>query len=181
VTDYRVHPTAVIEDGAQIGAGAAVWHHAHIRAGAVVGAGTVIGKNVFIDAGARVGARCKIQNNVSVYSGVVLEDDVFVGPSAVFTNDRFPRAFGAWEQVDTLVRRGASIGANATLRCGIELGELCLVAAGAVVVRDVQPNELVGGNPARTLGWVDLRGQVVSRAAGRPPDLPVGGIDEDGA
>jgi acetyltransferase-like isoleucine patch superfamily enzyme len=179
VTDFRVHPTAIVEDGAQIGAGSSVWHHAHVRSGAVVGAGTTIGKNVYVDAGARVGARCKIQNNVSVYSGVVLEDDVFVGPSAVFTNDRFPRAFGDWEEVETVVRRGASIGANATLRCGIELGELSLVAAGAVVTRNVAPNELVGGNPARTLGWVDVDGNVVSRDAARPADLPLGGIEQE--
>ncbi len=178
MTDYWAHPTALVEEGARIGADTAIWHHAHIRAGAVVGEGTVIGKNVFVDAAARVGARCKVQNNVSVYSGVVLEDDVFVGPSAVFTNDRFPRAFGPWQRVDTLVRRGASIGANATVRCGIELGELSLVAAGAVVVRDVRPNELVGGNPARTLGWVDVRGEVVDRGPERPPDLPFGGIEE---
>jgi len=179
VTNYRVHPTAVVEDGADIGEGASVWHHAHVRAGAVIGSGSIIGKNCYVDAEARIGARCKIQNNVSVYSGVVLEDDVFVGPSAVFTNDRFPRAFGEWEEVSTVVRRGASIGANATLRCGIELGELCLVAAGAVVTRDVLPNELVGGNPARTLGWVDVRGSVVSREATRPDDLPYGGIEEE--
>ena len=179
MTNYRVHPTAVVEDGADIGEGASVWHHAHVRAGAVIGSGSVIGKNCYVDAEARIGARCKIQNNVSVYSGVVLEDDVFVGPSAVFTNDRFPRAFGEWEEVPTVVRRGASIGANATLRCGIELGELCLVAAGAVVTRDVLPNELVGGNPARTLGWVDVRGSVVSREATRPDGLPYGGIEEE--
>lgn len=179
MTGYRVHPTAVVEEGAQIGEGASVWHHAHIRAGAVVGPGTSIGKNVYVDAGARVGARCKIQNNVSVYSGVVLEDDVFVGPSAVFTNDRFPRAFGSWDEVTTVVRRGASIGANATIRCGIELGELCLVAAGAVATRDVRPNELVGGNPARTLGWVDVQGRVVSRGTDRPAGLPIGGIEEE--
>jgi UDP-2-acetamido-3-amino-2,3-dideoxy-glucuronate N-acetyltransferase len=181
VTDYRVHPTAIVEDGATIGEGASVWHHAHVRAGAEIGAGSTIGKNVYVDAGARVGARCKVQNNVSVYSGVVLEDDVFVGPSAVFTNDRFPRAFGDWQELSTVVRRGASIGANATLRCGIELGELCLVAAGAVVTRDVRPNELVGGNPARTLGWVDVRGEVVSRESDRPDDLPFGGIEEQTA
>jgi acetyltransferase-like isoleucine patch superfamily enzyme len=178
VTDYRVHPTAVVEDGAHIGAGASIWHHAHVRAGARIGAGTVVGKNVFVDAQAVVGARCKIQNNVSVYSGVELSDDVFVGPSVVFTNDRYPRAFGGWDLAPTVVGRGASIGANATLRCGIEIGELGLVAAGAVVTRDVRPNELVGGNPARTMGWVDVHGTVVSRDADRPASLPFGGIDD---
>ena len=123
MTDFRVHPTAIVEDGADIAAGASVWHHAHVRAGAVIGAGSVVGKNCYVDAEARIGARCKIQNNVSVYSGVQLEDDVFVGPSVVFTNDMFPRAFGAWEIVPTIVGRGASIGANATIRCGDEIGE----------------------------------------------------------
>lgn len=179
MSDVRVHPTAIVEDGARIGPGASVWHHAHVRAGAVIGAGSVIGKNCYIDADAVVGARCKVQNNVSVYSGVTLADDVFVGPSVVFTNDRFPRAFGAWEIVPTVVGRGASIGANATLRCGIEIGELGLVAAGAVVTRDVRPNELVGGNPARTMGWVDVHGTVVSRDAERPDSLPFGGFDAE--
>ncbi len=168
----RVHPTAVVEDGATIGAGAAVWHHCHVRSGASVGAGTVLGKNVFVDAGVTIGARSKVQNNVSVYSGVTLEDEVFVGPSAVFTNDRFPRAVSpSWETVPTLVRRGASIGANATLVCGIEIGSYATVAAGSVVTRSLEPHELVMGNPARRAGWVCACGRVASRSQDRPDDL----------
>jgi acetyltransferase-like isoleucine patch superfamily enzyme len=170
VTDHRVHATAVVEDGAELGEGTSVWHHAHVRAGAVIGPGTTIGKNCYVDTGARIGARCKIQNNVSVYSGVVLEDDVFVGPSAVFTNDRFPRASApGWEVVDTWVRRGASIGANATIVCGVEIGTWATVAAGSVVTRDVAPHELVAGNPARRLGWVCRCGRVLARTDDRIP------------
>ena len=118
-----MHATAEIEPGVRLGAGTRVWRNAHLRAGARVGEGCTIGGNVFIDAGVSVGHRVKVQNNVSVYAGVRLEDEVFVGPSAVFTNDRFPRATGAWDLVPTNVRRGASIGANATVVCGVEVGE----------------------------------------------------------
>ena len=165
------HPT-VIEPGAQIGADTRVWHHAHVRAGAVIGSGCVLGKNVFVDAGAVIGDRCKIQNNVSVYTGVVLGSDVFVGPSAVFTNDLRPRASVAeWTVTPTAVHDGASIGANATIVCGTVLGRSAMVAAGSVVTRDVAPHQLVAGNPARHHGWVCACGEVVSRAAERPADL----------
>jgi UDP-2-acetamido-3-amino-2,3-dideoxy-glucuronate N-acetyltransferase len=158
-----VHPTAEIETGAQVGAGTKVWHLAHIRSTATVGADCVIGRNVYVDANARVGDRVKIQNNVSIYQGVTIEDEVFVGPCAVFTNDLRPRAQNPdWTITPTLVRRGASIGANATLVCGVEIGEYAMVAAGAVVTRDVQPYQLVAGNPARPKGWVDKSGEVVS-------------------
>ncbi|GMU77284.1 MAG: hypothetical protein AMXMBFR46_00850 [Acidimicrobiia bacterium] len=160
-----------MEAGAVVGDATAVWHHSHLRTGAVIGAGCTLGKNVFVDAGVSIGARCKIQNNVSVYSGVVLDDEVFVGPSAVFTNDRVPRAVGAWEVVPTVVRRGASIGANATILCGVEIGEHAMVGAGAVVTRSVDPHQLVLGNPARHAGWVCACGAVVSREAERPADL----------
>ncbi|MGR6965885.1 acyltransferase [Geodermatophilus sp. URMC 61] len=166
------HETAVIEDGAQVGAGTRVWHHAHVRDGAVVGSGCVLGKNVFVDAGAVVGDRCKIQNNVSVYTGVVLGSDVFVGPSAVFTNDLRPRASaGEWTITPTTVHDGASIGANATIVCGTVLGRAAMVAAGAVVTRDVEPHQLVLGNPARPAGWVCECGEVVSRGVTPPEDL----------
>lgn len=155
-----IHPTATVEDGARIGDGTAVWHHVHIRRGASVGRNCNLGKNVYIDAGATVGDRVKIQNNVSVYAGVQLGDDVFVGPSAVFTNDRFPRASGDWKLTPTLVRRGASIGANATVVAGVEIGECAMVGAGSVVVRSVAPHELVVGNPARRIGWVCCCGAV---------------------
>jgi acetyltransferase-like isoleucine patch superfamily enzyme len=131
----------------------------------------VIGKNVYVDASVRIGDRCKIQNNVSIYQGVSVGNDVFVGPSATFTNDRAPRAFSVdWVLVETHVRDGASIGANATIVCGTTLREYCMVAAGAVVIHDVARHELVGGNPARHLGWVCRCGSVVSRAASPPED-----------
>ena len=168
-----VHGSAIVEPGADIGAGSRVWHHAHVRSGARVGRDSQLGKNVYVDAGAVIGDRCKLQNNVSVYSGVVLEDDVFVGPSAVFTNDVSPRAFGAWTVTPTRVRRGASIGANATIRCGIVLGEFSMIAAGAVATKDVDDHELVAGNPARRLGWVCDCGAVVGRDE-RPDDLRCG-------
>ena len=159
-----VHPTAEIETGAVVGAGTKVWHLAHIRSTAAVGADCVIGRNVYVDANARVGDRVKIQNNVSVYQGVTIEDEVFVGPCAVFTNDLRPRAQNPdWTITPTVVRRGASIGANATLVCGVEIGEYAMIAAGSVVTRDVEPYQLVAGNPARPKGRVDKNGEVVSR------------------
>jgi len=164
VSDPFVHPSAEVEDGATVGAGTRIWHLCHVRTGARIGAGCTLGRNVYVDAGVAVGDRVKIQNNVSVYAGVTLEDEVFVGPSAVFTNDLRPRAQNPdWVVTPTLVRRGASIGANATIVCGVEIGEYAMVAAGSVVTRPVQPYQLVAGNPARHLGWVDERGEVVSR------------------
>jgi UDP-2-acetamido-3-amino-2,3-dideoxy-glucuronate N-acetyltransferase len=169
MSDVFVHPTAEVEEGAAVGAGTKVGHLAHVRSGARVGARCVIGRNVYIDADVEVGDLVKIQNNVSVYKGVTLEDEVFVGPCAVFTNDLRPRAQNPnWQITPTLVRRGASIGANATLVCGIEVGEYAMIAAGSVVTRSVAPYQLVAGNPARPLGWVDAKGQVVSRDPERP-------------
>ncbi len=169
---HFAHPSAIVEDGASIGDGTQLWHHVHVRAGATIGAGCNLGKNVYVDAGARVGDRVKIQNNVSVYAGVTLEDEVFVGPSAVFTNDLFPRATSTtWETVPTTVRHGASIGANATLVCGIEIGPWAMVGAGSVVTASVEPHELVAGNPARRRGWVCTCGQIVTRATTAPADL----------
>jgi acetyltransferase-like isoleucine patch superfamily enzyme len=159
-----VHPTADVEEGARVGSGTKIWHLAHIRSTAEVGLDCVIGRNVYVDANVVVGNLVKIQNNVSVYQGVTLEDEVFVGPSAVFTNDLRPRAQNpGWQITPTLIRRGASIGANATIVCGVEVGAYAMVAAGSVVTRDVAPYQLVAGNPARPLGWVDAKGQVVSR------------------
>lgn len=166
-----VHETAVVESGAQLGSGTRVWHHAHIRAGGVVGDDCVLGKNVFVDEGAVIGDRCKIQNNVSVYTGVTLGSEVFVGPSAVFTNDLRPRAASRnWVISPTTVQDGASIGANATIVCGTVLGRHSMVAAGSVVTRDVAPHQLVGGNPARHLGWVCACGEIVSRQKEPPAD-----------
>jgi acetyltransferase-like isoleucine patch superfamily enzyme len=167
-----VHPSAMVEPGAEIGSGTYVWHQAHVRRDADVGENCVLGKNVFIDQGVRIGSGVKVQNNVSVYAGVTIEDDVFVGPSAVFTNDLRPRAFNAdWKITPTLVRRGASIGANATVVCGNEIGEYAMIAAGSVVSRAVAAHQLVMGNPARPRGWVCRCGEIVSRAEERPLSL----------
>ncbi|MCA1845151.1 MAG: N-acetyltransferase [Actinobacteria bacterium] len=154
-SDTFVHPTAAVEDGVSIGRGTRVWHHAHIREGASIGEGCILGQNVYVDAGVAIGRRVKLQNNVSVHAGVQLADEVFVGPGAVFTNDRVPRATSPdWAMTPTVVRRGASIGANATLVAGVEVGEWAMVGAGSVVTRSVAAHELVAGNPARRLGWV---------------------------
>ena len=166
-----IHPSAEVEANVAIGEGTKIWRLSHLRSAASVGADCNLGRNVFVDVGVTIGARCKIQNNVSVYEGVTLEDDVFVGPSAVFTNDRTPRAFGAWEVVPTVVRRGASIGGGAVIVCGVEIGEHAMVGAGAVVTRDVEADRLVLGNPARPVGWVCRCGNVVSRAESRPDRL----------
>lgn len=153
-----------MEPGASIGSGTKIWHHCHIREFADVGTNCSLGKNVFVDSEVIIGNSVKIQNNVSVYKGVVLEDEVFVGPSAVFTNDRTPRAASSdWEVSGTLVRRGASVGANATVIAGLTIGFWAMVGAGSVVTRDVQPHELVVGNPARRAGWVCRSGHVVLR------------------
>jgi UDP-2-acetamido-3-amino-2,3-dideoxy-glucuronate N-acetyltransferase len=152
---FWAHPTAVIDEGATIGDGTKIWHFCHVMAGARVGAGCALGQNVFVAGGAVVGDRCRIQNNVSIYDGVVLEDDVFVGPSAVFTNVKNPRA--AVSRKDqyqaTRVGRGATIGANATIVCGVRLGEYAFVGAGAVVTKEVEAHALVTGVPARRVGW----------------------------
>ncbi len=168
----RSHPSATVEDGATIGAETTIWHHAHVRAGAIVGRSCNLGKNVYLDEGVRVGDRVKIQNNVSVYHGVQLGDDVFVGPSAVFTNDLRPRAHARnWQITPTTVADGASIGANATIVCGVQIGANAMVGAGSVVTRSVQPHELVTGNPAQHRGWVCRCGTVLSREEPVPPSL----------
>jgi acetyltransferase-like isoleucine patch superfamily enzyme len=161
-----IDETALVDPGAQIGAGTKIWHHCQIRAGARIGAECSLGKNVYIDAGAVIGDRCKIQNNVSIYRGVTLEDEVLVGPSAVFTNDLYPRATDDWQVLPTKVGRGASIGANATIVCGIEIGAFAMVGAGSVVTHDVAPHELVVGNPARRHGWVSECGRLLQRSTG---------------
>jgi UDP-2-acetamido-3-amino-2,3-dideoxy-glucuronate N-acetyltransferase len=146
----------VIDRGAKIGAGTEIWHFCHVMAGARIGARCMLGQNVFVAGGAVLGDGCRVQNNVSIYDGVILEAEVFVGPSATFTNVRTPRAFvnrrGALEP--TTVGRGATIGANATIVCGVTIGEYAFIAAGAVVTRDVPPFALVVGVPARRQGWI---------------------------
>lgn len=170
--DFRAHETSIIEPDARIGAGTAIWHHAHVRSGATIGSGCVLGKNVFVDSDAVVGDRVKIQNNVSVYSGVTIGNDVFVGPSAVFTNDLVPRAFNThWQITPTTVADGASIGANATIVCGSSIGHHAMVAAGATVTHDVEPHQLVAGLPARHRGWVCACGAVISRGSDAPAEF----------
>ncbi len=158
---FFAHPTAIIDSGAEVGAGTRIWHFAHILSGSRIGEGCVIAQNVMIGPNVRVGNGCKIQNNVSIYEGVTLEDDVFCGPSMVFTNVLLPRAHVSRkaEFLPTVVRRGASIGANAVIVCGHTIGAYAMVGAGAVITRDVPAHALVAGNPARFLGWVSRSGE----------------------
>jgi UDP-2-acetamido-3-amino-2,3-dideoxy-glucuronate N-acetyltransferase len=151
-----VHPSAVIDDDVELGDGTKVWHFVHISSGARIGAHSSLGQNVFVGKGVRLGSGVRVQNNVSLYQGVELEDDVFVGPSCVFTNVKNPRAFVQRKHafLPTLVRRGASLGANSTIVCGTELGEYSFVGAGAVVTRAVPSFALVVGAPARAIGWM---------------------------
>ncbi|MBT3401636.1 MAG: N-acetyltransferase [Rhodospirillaceae bacterium] len=159
-----VHPTAVIDDGVEIGTGTRVWHFAHLLPGTDVGRDCVIGQNVMIGPDVIVGNGCKIQNNVTLYKGVTLEDEVFCGPSCVFTNVLRPRAFvnRRDEFAPTLVRRGATIGANATVICGVTIGRYAMIGAGAVVTRDVPDHGLMIGAPARRVAWVSRAGERLS-------------------
>lgn len=174
-----------IDPGAIIGEGTKIWHYVHVCSGARIGAGCVIGQGVYVAPTAVVGDRCKVQNNVSLYDGVVLEDDVFVGPSAVFTNVTTPRAHVSrkTEYAQTVVERGASIGANATIICGVRIGQFALIGAGAVVTRDVDAFTLLVGNPARVIGHVCQCGARLDEPAPRAECLRCGAeymlIDEE--
>jgi UDP-2-acetamido-3-amino-2,3-dideoxy-glucuronate N-acetyltransferase len=156
LTDYFLHESSYVDEGARIGKGTKIWHFSHVMPGAVIGAGCNLGQNVVVMPGVRIGNNVKIQNNVSVYEGVVLEDDVFCGPSCVFTNVVNPRSHVSRraEFAPTLVRRGASIGANATVICGGTIGEYAFIGAGAVVRGDVPAYALMLGVPARQVGWM---------------------------
>jgi len=158
--DFFAHPSAVLDQDTYIGAATRIWHFSHIMSHSRIGAQCNIGQNVVISPGVVLGNRVKIQNNVSVYSGVTCEDDVFLGPSVVFTNVKNPRsAVPRHDQyAATLVKKGATIGANATVLCGLTIGEYAFVGAGAVVTRDVAPYALVYGNPARWQGWMSEQG-----------------------
>ena len=154
--DYFVHESSFIDSGAEIGAGTKIWHFCHVMSSARIGENCNIGQNVLVAGEVRIGNNVKIQNNVSLYTGVVIEDDVFLGPSMVFTNVINPRSHvnRKNEYKPTLVRRGSSVGANATIVCGATLGKYCFVGAGAVVTRDVPAYALIYGNPARIQGWM---------------------------
>jgi UDP-2-acetamido-3-amino-2,3-dideoxy-glucuronate N-acetyltransferase len=153
---FWAHSTAVVDAGARVGAGSKVWHFCHVMRGAQIGAHCVLGQNVFVAGRARIGDGCRIQNSVSIYDGVTLEDEVFVGPSAVFTNVRNPRATVDRRDapVATRIGRGATVGANATIVCGVTIGAYAFIGAGSVVARDVAPHALMIGVPARRKGWI---------------------------
>jgi UDP-2-acetamido-3-amino-2,3-dideoxy-glucuronate N-acetyltransferase len=159
-TDIFIHPTAVVDDGARIGTGTRVWHFCHVMPGAEIGEQCILGQNVFVGPGVRLGRGVKVQNNVSLYAGVIAEDDVFIGPSAVLTNVINPRSHIERKSAfrPTHLRQGATIGANATIVCGVTLGAWSFVGAGAVVTRDVPDFGLVTGNPARLCGWMSRSG-----------------------
>ncbi len=156
MSDPFVHESSYVDPGAQVGAGTTIWHFCHVMSGAVIGAGCSLGQNVVVMGGTRVGNNVKVQNNVSIYEGVELEDDVFCGPSCVFTNVMNPRSHVSrkHEYRRTLVRRGATIGANATIICGATLGEFAFIGAGAVVAGEVPAYALMVGVPARRIGWM---------------------------
>jgi UDP-2-acetamido-3-amino-2,3-dideoxy-glucuronate N-acetyltransferase len=160
MADYFVHPTALVDEPVQIGAGTKIWHFCHIMARSEIGEACSLGQNVFVASGVRLGRNVKIQNNVSLYEGVICEDDVFLGPSMVFTNIRNPRSgvVRKGQYTETYLEQGATIGANATIVCGIRLGRYCFIGAGAVITKDVPPYALMVGNPARQLGWMSEYG-----------------------
>lgn len=179
--DYFVHPSSVVDDGAAIGRGTKIWHFCHVMPGAVIGERCNLGQNVVVMPGTRIGNNVKIQNNVSIYEGVVLEDDVFCGPSCVFTNVVNPRSriSRKHEYRPTLVKRGATIGANATIVCGLTLGEYAFIGAGAVVTSDVPAYALMVGVPARRVGWMCQCGERLHPAQGRAACAACGAAYEE--
>jgi UDP-2-acetamido-3-amino-2,3-dideoxy-glucuronate N-acetyltransferase len=162
---YRAHPTAVIDPGAIIGADTRIWHFAHVSPGARIGERCIFGQNTFVADGVEIGNNVKVQNNVAIYTGTVVEDDVFLGPSCVLTNVTNPRSqvnrHALYER--TVIRRGATVGANATIVCGITLGRYCFIAAGAVVSKDVPDYALIQGVPGRHIGWMSRHGHRLQR------------------
>lgn len=181
MTDYYVHPSSFVDEGAKIGAGTKIWHFSHVMPGAVIGARCNLGQNVVVMPGTKIGDNVKIQNNVSIYEGVELEDDVFCGPSCVFTNVLNPRSHLSrkHEYRRTLVRRGSSIGANATIVCGVTLGEFSFIGAGAVVTTDVPSYGLMVGVPGRRVGWMCQCGERLSVTAGGARCAACGRIYEE--
>ncbi len=170
--NYYAHDSAIIDEGATIGERSRIWHFAHVCAGARIGSGVSLGQNVFVGNTARIGDSCKVQNNVSIYDNVTLEEGVFCGPSVVFTNVHNPRAMieRKHEYANTLVRRGATLGANCTIVCGVSIGEYAFIGAGAVVNKDVKSYALSVGVPARQIGWMSQYGEQL--------DLPLEGHAE---
>ena len=169
---YSVHPSAIVDEGAQIGEGSRVWHFVHICSGARIGKGVSLGQNVFVGNKVTIGDNCKIQNNVSVYDNVHMEEGVFCGPSMVFTNVYNPRSLieRKDEYKDTLVRKGATLGANCTIVCGVTVGEFAFIGAGAVVNKDIPAYALMVGVPAKQIGWMSEFGEQL--------DLPLEGTAE---
>jgi acetyltransferase-like isoleucine patch superfamily enzyme len=168
----RIHPTAEVSDKITIGEGSSIWHHAQVREGVTIGEKCIIGKGVYVDAGVSIGNHVKIQNYVSVYHGVTLEDGVFVGPHVCFTNDMRPRAINPdgslkaaddWVLSETRIKRGAALGANSTIRCGITIGDWAMVGSGSVVTKDVPAHGLVYGNPAQLHGFVCACGEILAK------------------
>ena len=178
MNDYFRHESAYVDEGAVVGAGTRIWHFSHVMTGAVIGRDCSLGQNVNVAGGVTVGDRVKVQNNVSIYTGTVVEDDVFLGPSCVLTNVTNPRSQVNRHRLyeKTLIRRGATIGANATIVCGVTLGRYCFVAAGAVVTRDVPDYALVAGNPARPRGWMSRHGHPLRAEAGGILVCPESGL-----
>jgi UDP-2-acetamido-3-amino-2,3-dideoxy-glucuronate N-acetyltransferase len=172
VTRVSIHPSAIVDEGAQIGDGSHIWHFAHVCSGARIGQGVSLGQNVFIGNAVEIGDRCKVQNNVSVYDNVILEEGVFCGPSMVFTNVHNPRALieRKSEYRDTRVKRGATLGANCTIVCGVTVGAFAFIGAGAVVSRNVPDFALMVGVPARQIGWMSAYGERI--------ELPLAGEGE---
>lgn len=191
--EVMIHPTAVVDAGAKIGNGSKIWHFAHVMSGAKLGTSCTVGQNVYIGSSVEIGCNARIQNNVSIYDGVSLSDDVFLGPSCVFTNVKTPRGHIRREKKDydsTIVEKGVSVGANATVVCGVRLGRFCFIGAGAVVTKDVKAFELVYGNPARRHGWVSTTGarlvqdgmdaeRLICPESGERFRVEVGGGDDD--
>jgi UDP-2-acetamido-3-amino-2,3-dideoxy-glucuronate N-acetyltransferase len=181
--DFFVHESSYVDEPVKIGAGTKIWHYCHVQKGASIGERCSLGQNVNVASNVTIGNGCKLQNNVSVYEGVVLEDDVFCGPSCVFTNDLTPRAKypkGSVNYVKTLVKRGATIGANATIICGNTIGEWAMVASGAVVTKDVLNHALVAGIPARRIAWVCECGTVLKNTLKCPDCKRTYNVAENG-
>ena len=163
--NYFIHKTSIVSDDSIIGEGSKIWHFSHIYGNSIIGKKCTIGQNVMIGPEVRVGNGCKIQNNVSLYKGIIIEDNVFCGPSCVFTNVKTPRAFidRSKDFSNTIVKKGASIGANSTIICGVTVGEYALIGAGALVTKNVLPYSLVLGTPARHIGWVSKAGERLNK------------------